>query len=521
MINKNFYPTPPDVIAMMTQGINFYGKYVCEPEGGKGDIVDYVKNLGAEGVCSYEIEEDLVKILSTKCTVLGRDWLKATPQEISHVDHIIMNPPFDHADKHIIHAWDIAPEGCQITAICNAKTVREADDWDERTRTYSSELASLIKNNGSPIQFIEDAFKVANGSERGTGVEIAFFKLYKPGTSEDFDYEGFYLEDEPDYTEEGIIAFSDIRYTVGRYVEALKAFDKMSVEMDILRGHANAAGLSGNFTLHLSSNNNITTKSEFLKELQKSAWQSIFNKMKMEKMVTSEVKAKLNKFVETQHKIPFTVRNVHQMINMIAGTYKENMDKSMVSVFDHLTQRYHENRYNVEGWKTNEAHCIGKKFILPSSVKVGYNGIESYSYDSYDRITDLQKALCYLTGKPYIYKSLYGFFQAEKVKVPYEATVEEFEKELKRIKGWRSHVLSELTEEELEKRVWDKLRKQEEEGVIEDQYKEFGKWYDFGFFMIKGFKKGTLHCKFKNLKEWELLNRRVNEIKGYPLPEKI
>lgn len=39
------------------------------------------------------------------------------------------------------------------------------------------------------------------------------------------------------------------------------------------------------------------------------------------------------------------------------------------------------------------------------------------------------------------------------------------------------------------------------------------------FFEIKGYKKGTVHVKFKDDKIWALFNRRVAEIKGYPLPE--
>lgn len=42
-----------------------------------------------------------------------------------------------------------------------------------------------------------------------------------------------------------------------------------------------------------------------------------------------------------------------------------------------------------------------------------------------------------------------------------------------------------------------------------------------GFFDFKGFKKGTMHLKFKDKKVWEMLNRRYAKIKGQVLPEKI
>ena len=510
MINKNFYPTPKHLIEKMVFGLDFKDKYVCDPSAGKGDILDYVKNLGAN-VYSYEIEEDLIKILDTKCNVLGEDWLKAKSEDIGHLNYIIMNPPFDNADKHILHAWEIAPEGCEIVVICNANTIREDYSMSRK------QLVQIIKANGTNVEFLEGEFKNA---ERTTSVDIAYFKLFKPGKSEDFDYEGFYMDDEPTYTEEGLIPYNEIRDIVGRYISSLKAFDKMSIEMDILKKYATSVGLSGNYSLKLhGKDSGVSSKEEFLKELQKSAWEWIFKKLNIERMVTSQVKEKLNKFVETQYRVPFTVKNVNQMISIIAGTFKENMDKAMVSVFDHLTERYHENRYNVEGWKTNKSYCMGKKFIIPSAVKVGYNGeIEANGYESkYDKMTDLQKSMSFLVGERYNYKSLYEFFSRETITVDYKATQRDFEKECKRLEHWRRN----LDEKEFQKKVWNILRIKEQNGVPKNVYKEFGKWYDFGFFIIKGFKKGTLHCKFKDHKHWELLNRKVNELKGSPLPENL
>ncbi len=46
-------------------------------------------------------------------------------------------------------------------------------------------------------------------------------------------------------------------------------------------------------------------------------------------------------------------------------------------------------------------------------------------------------------------------------------------------------------------------------------------WYSWSFFEIKGFKKGTLHLKIKNIRDWELLNRAYAQAKGSTLPEKI
>jgi hypothetical protein len=48
---------------------------------------------------------------------------------------------------------------------------------------------------------------------------------------------------------------------------------------------------------------------------------------------------------------------------------------------------------------------------------------------------------------------------------------------------------------------------------------EPGKWYENGFFEIRGYKKGTMHLKFTSDKIWEQLNRAYAKIKGEALPE--
>ncbi len=44
MFNKNFYPTPREVIAQMLNGLNLRGATVLEPSAGNGNIADYCKS---------------------------------------------------------------------------------------------------------------------------------------------------------------------------------------------------------------------------------------------------------------------------------------------------------------------------------------------------------------------------------------------------------------------------------------------------------------------------------------------
>ena|SRR5690606_7168303 len=110
MFNKDFFPTPKSVLEQMN--IDCYGKRCLEPSAGKGDIVDFLKADGAASVEACEINKDLQSILSRKCSIINSDFLKVKQEEISHIQLIIMNPPFSADETHILHAFEIAPEGC-------------------------------------------------------------------------------------------------------------------------------------------------------------------------------------------------------------------------------------------------------------------------------------------------------------------------------------------------------------------------------------------------------------------------
>ena len=92
----------------------------------------------------------------------------------------------------------------------------------------------------------------------------------------------------------------------------------------------------------------------------------------MGKYMTQSLRTEINTIVEQQKKVPFTMTNIFRMVQMVVGTHGNRMDKVIVEVAERLTKHYHENRYQVEGWKTNSHFMVGKKFILPFVVKQGY-----------------------------------------------------------------------------------------------------------------------------------------------------
>jgi predicted RNA methylase len=469
IFNRDHYPTPTAVIDMMVVGLDLAGKHVLEPSAGAGNIIDHVTAMGAI-VTSCEKVEDLARICATKSKFLKHDFLEVTRQEASHIDYIIMNPPFSADARHILHAWEVAPDGCEVIALCNWETI------NNKFTASRSQLGRLVNSYGHATN-LGDVFKSA---ERTTLAEIGLVHLYKPASESSF--EGFFdeQEDEQEQQYNGIMPYNAVREAVQRYVEACRLFDQVAENAVTMHTLVGVFGVDG-LTFALKQDDKEQSVANFKVELQKRAWQWVFSKMNMQKFMTSKLKEELNAFVEKQKNVPFTMRNIYRMFEMVVGTHQERMNRVMVEVFDRLTERYHENRYHIEGWKTNSHYMVNKKFIIEGIGEIdSWNGDRAkvrYGGRHTELLDDMTKALCYITGQQYNQReTLYTQFVGTPVTV---------------------------------------------EGKTQYEYKHWGTWYDWGFFKVKLFKKGTLHAQFLDPKVWEQFNRAVAKAKGYTLPEKI
>jgi predicted RNA methylase len=463
MFGKDFYPTPDNVIEIMMANTDITGKVILEPSAGKGNIVDWLLQNGATTVLACEIEDNLRKIISSKCHVLEADFFNVRQENISHIDMIVMNPPFSADEKHILHAWEIAPGGCEIIALCNSETL---NNKYSRNRAV---LQELIEMNGSSTS-LYDCFTEA---ERETGVHVSLVRLYKPATGE-MEFDGYFeMQEEEEHQENGIMTYNSIQEVVSRYVGAVKMFDDVVNASDTMNSLINpiSDGLGIHFGAYTGSHGNqynVITRDVFKKALQKSAWRSVFHKFNMNKYVTQKLMGDINKFVEQQTAVPFTVKNIFKMIDLIIGTHAERMDSVLVEAFDKICSFSSENSTAGEKWKTNSNYKVNQKFIVPYMCRNDTRWPSQYVDMSYSRdheLDDIVKALCYLTGKDYnITTSINSFVRSFNM--------------------------------------------------------EWGQWYEWGFFEIRGYKKGTMHFKFQSIKLWEDFNRKVGEIKGWQLPRK-
>ncbi len=131
-------------------------------------------------------------------------------------------------------------------------------------------------------------------------------------------------------------------------------------------------------------------------------------------------------------------------------------------MFDSFTRYHEENREYVEGWKTNSSWKVKKRVILPYFVSTRWSGGFEVPYNRINSVSDIDRAMCYITGKKY--------------------------DDIKRI-----------------------------EPILKEA--EAGKKYETEFFYFRAYIKGTLHLEFKDEKLRERFNIRVALKRNWLPPE--
>lgn len=481
MFGVQLYPSPPWLIEMLTEHLfrEFRGKFhlsgkVLEPSAGRGDILDYISEKAMGGYSSYnrqsdklaaiEIDPSLQAVLREKgYRVIDSDFLEYPGFE--KFDHIVMNPPFKDGAKHLLKAFEIS-KGALIKCVLNAETIKNPYSQDRKR------LLHLIEENQGEVAEVGQVFIDA---ERSTPVDAVIVTLQDKTYEEPDFLKGFDPEREidilalPEIGGKEIASENEFEAYEARYNAAIRAFE----ELLLARSKAiyYMSGLTGSTSpgtliddLFKSSSTLEDSYRKFLSEFNREAWIAVFAKTNLAEMTTARVKENLETLRNEKGSMSFTANNMRQLFMQLGLQKEEIMTASVLDAFDEITKYYHENREAVEGWKTNSAYLVGRKFILPN-IRCSYGyGISHYRHD---KITDIEKALCFLDARP-------------------------FDKIKSIIDVYNQH-----------------------DGSL------FGKSVDSEFFWTKFYKKGTLHFEWKD----EGLRQRFNGLVAFhrwgELPEKV
>lgn len=408
MFDKNLYPTPDFVINIMLSGLDMkHNRSFLDPSAGKGDILDvivkkrtpnrygYNRSDGTDDLYAIEIQPELQAILRDKgYKVIDSDFLGYNG--LQYFDYFVMNPPFDDGTSHLLKAWDVA-NGAVIRCLLNSETLKNPYT-EERKR-----LKQIIKRHG----WSKDLGQVFQNAERPTDVFVTLVHLHDTRKGE-----AFRLDFEPEKSN-GRYKFEDIdekglapasvflsyeqQYNAGMsaFKELLLARQKVDHYLNpILSEYKSGRNLVGEA---LKNSQGPTVAYEtFFSEVTKVAWDSLYSKTKLARVVTESVQQELSKQQAQQGQMAYTAENMEALFNQLFASREQIMINCIVDAFENMTKWYDENRIHVEGYKTNSSYKVGKRFILPN---MGDTWSEGVSYDGKTKISDIEKALCFLSGK--------------------------------------------------------------------------------------------------------------------------
>lgn len=487
LIPETFYPTPATLVFQMIEAafgkfpINLEGKTILDPSAGKGHILDHCKEYRGKTL-AVEIDGDFQTILRKKHKVVGSDWLTFTGRHA--VDAILMNPPFNRGIDHLMKAIQWLPNG-KIVCLLNNADVKNQDT------TKRQLLAQVIKDRGYS-KCLGSPFSAAL---RQTDVEVAMVVIENKSESLNFDFSGMKTAGGPEMnfaaTDEGM------ELSNANYLESVvRSFDKSTMAAYKLAQAIHEFQLYANPFFTDVSYGNSRLKSmikdaldnargadnDFYKDFynmlvsdtRSRAWGFVFEKTKLRDYMTKGLLDGFDAFQKEQSDFEFSVENISSLLSMMVENRGEIIDKALEDVFDMFCRYGDKNKVHIEGWKTNSAYKVNRTVILPFA-NYGYSGLElryGYGWDGRQLLGDVDKVLCYLSGKKF-----------DEISTIVEALQDQF----KRIYKCES-----------------KDYKAESE-----------------FFSMTFYKKGTIHMTFKDETLWRQFNMRAAEIKGWSLPETV
>lgn len=402
--NKNYYPTPREVINKMIEPYRdrLGSMTILDPSAGMGAICDALKWAGVKerNIYCCEIDEQMKATLTgKKYKVVHGDFLGYSGSH--RFDLIVMNPPFDAGAHHLLKAWEVLRSG-DIVCLLNAETIRNASTKERKM------LMGIIETNGS-VEFIGAAFDAA---DRKTGVEVAMVRLSKKTEGSTIDFGNMKASEQVGEidlgsAETGAVERADYIATVTRnYEMAVKTTEELYLAMKqfnlfvttFMGEYGTPKALSAFFETGRKYGY-AEAHNEFINTLQKDAWNQVFSKTSVRGLMTEKVKEKFDKWRTEMGGMDLNRENIAFLFDALLQQRGAISDECVVEVFDYLTYYNPENRYTPETWKTNSAYMVCKKFILNYVVESGWSGGLNLCHRKAEKLDDIDRAMCMVTGQ--------------------------------------------------------------------------------------------------------------------------
>lgn len=350
-----------------------------------------------------EINAELQTFFENGIHIVHDDFLTYSP--FKQYDLIIMNPPFSNGDKHLLKALKIQSKGGKIVCLLNAETLR-----NPCTETRRELLKQLYAVNAQ-IQYIENAFVSA---ERKTGVEIAMISVNIEKEKEESDiYSHFKKAEEMEDTFEDATELE-----VTDYIKAAVNLFNVEVKsgLELIRQYrALVPYMSKSFgekdsspILRLTDSTergyDSVSVNSYLQAVRLKYWKALLANPKFTGQLTSKLQDEYRSRVADLQDYDFTEFNIKTLSLEIGAQVKQGIEDEIIKMFDRLTEEHcyypecQKNRHLFDGWKTNKAHKINKKVIVPCyGVFDSWDG-RPRTYRAREVLEDIERILNFLDG---------------------------------------------------------------------------------------------------------------------------
>lgn len=415
--NKGFWPTPEPVIEKMLNRISWKDVHtVLEPSAGRGDIADAMRNLPRKelhiDVC--ECDRSLQNILrSKKYPLCCEDFLSFKPD--LKYDVIVMNPPFDNGEKHLLHAIEILRnEGGQVVCLLSSGTLANPFSTSRKM------LVQKIEEYDGSVTHLGPAFIDA---ERATAVDVDMVYIRVPAPERpSFIYQSYQeaqMEEESvSHTPKELVDNDPIKGAIMCYKHEIGLGKHLIHEFKAVRPYLtdydkDGTGAKPYFTLMMTGSDNYWQQegvqtisiNEFVQRVRAKYWRMFFRNDELFAKLTEQLKMDFTKRIHTDFcRYDFTEENIRRARLEMFENLQGGIKSTLLKLFDEFTREYAwypESQHNIHyfnGWLTNECHKVGEKVIIPLN---GYYDL-TFSWGGFkptrciDKLADIEKCMSYL-----------------------------------------------------------------------------------------------------------------------------
>lgn len=408
MFNKDFFPTPENLIMRMLEDINLKEiKNVLEPSAGKGNMVDYIlkRNKDLKVDC-IEIDENLRYILQgKKYRVVNDDFL--TFNTLKNYGLILANFPFSEGDKHLRKALEmLESSGGTLSCLVNAETIRNP---------YSNlrkDIIKVLNKNNATIEYLQNEFINA---ERKTEVEVALIKCKIKKKKKNSilleELKKAQEEKENTYTNNYIVTNDFIQAIIKQYEFECSVGVKLIEEYKQLKKFTSSSFEKNCSLLELSLTgdrdyrqfNENGLKNRYLKKVRYKYWEALFNNKEFTKLFTSNLRQDFFNKLSDLSNYEFNEFNILEIRKQLNNQVSLGVKDTIVNLFEEFSHKHYwdkdtsPNIHFFNGWKTNSCYKINKKVIIPLNAFSCYdNRFSASRYDCINKLSDIEKVFNYL-----------------------------------------------------------------------------------------------------------------------------